>query len=74
MKQKLLSREDFSMKELTETQLDVLCQIFSKYLITSSLKVAKDITPPEDQSNPEKLKKLTSEICYSKIETLQKML
>ena len=62
------------MKELAETQLDVLCQIFSKYLITSSLKVEKDITPPKDQSNPEKLKKLTSEICYSKIETLQKML
>ena len=54
LEQKLLSREDFSLKELNETQLDVLCQIFSKYLITSSLKLAKDIIPPEDKSNPEK--------------------
>ena len=54
LEQKLLSGEDFLLKEWTKTQLDVLCQIFSKYLITSSLKVAKDIIPPEDQSNPEK--------------------
>ena len=74
LEQKLLSGEDFSLKELTETQLDVLCQIFSKYLITSSLKLAKDIIQPEDQSNPEKSKKLTSEICNSKIEMLEKML
>ena len=51
--QKLLSEEDFWLKGLTETQWDVLCQIFSKYLIISSLKLAKDIISPEDQSNPE---------------------
>ena len=45
LEQKLLDGEDFSLKELTETQLDVLCQIFLKYLITSSLKLAKDIIP-----------------------------
>ena len=45
LEQKLLNGEDFSLKELTETQLDVLCQIFLKYLITSSLKLAKDIIP-----------------------------
>ena len=74
LEQKLLSGEDFSLKELTETELDVLWQIFSKYLITSSLKLAKDIIPPEDQSNPEKLKKIRSKICNSKIEMLEKML
>ena len=74
LEQKLLSGEDFSLKELNETQLDVLCQIFSKCLITSSLKLAKDIIQHEDQSNPEKSKKLTSKICNSKIEMLEKML
>ena len=57
LEQKLLSGKDFSLKELTETQLKVLYQNFSKYLITSFLKFAKDIIPPDDQSNPEKLKK-----------------
>ena len=28
LEQQLFSGEDFSLKELTETQLDVLCQIF----------------------------------------------
>ena len=71
---KLLSGEDFWLKGLTETQWDVLCQIFWKYLIISSLKLAKDIISPEYQSNPEKLKKLTREICNSKVEILEKML
>ena len=74
LKQKLLSWEDFSLKELTETQSDVLRQVFSKYLVTSSLKLAKDIIPPEDRSNPDKLKRPMSEICNSKIEMLEKML
>ena len=74
LKQKLLSWKDFLLKELTETQLDVLRQVFSKYLVTSSLKFTKDIIPPEDRSNPDKLKRPMSEICNSKIEMLEKML
>ena len=46
LEQKLFSGEDFSLKELTETQLGELRE---KYLITSSLKLLKDIVTLEDQ-------------------------
>ena len=42
-------------------------------MIASSLELVTDIIPEEDKKDPDK-KKITTEICNSKIEMLEKML
>ena len=43
-------------------------------MIASSLELVTDIIPEEDKKDPDKKKKITTEICNSKIEMLEKML
>ena len=50
----------------------MLCKYFLKYMIVSSLELATDIILEEDKKDPEKIKKLTTEISNSKI--VKKML
>ena len=70
----MVSGKDFLIKDLSENLLEALCKYFSKYKIASSLELATDIIPEGDKKDPEKTKKLATEIFNSKIEMLQKML
>ena len=54
--------------------MEVLRKYFSKYMIASSLELATDIIPEGDRKDPEKIKKLTTEISHSKMKMLEKML
>ena len=54
--------------------MEALRKYFSKYMIASSLELATDIIPEGDRKDPEKIKKLTTEISNSKVEMLEKML
>ena len=73
-KKKMLSGKDFLIKDLSENLLEALRKYFSKYMIASSLELATDIIPEGDRKDPEKIKKLTTEISNSKVEMLEKML
>ena len=70
----MLSGKDFLIKDLSENLLEALREYFSKYMIASSLELATDIIPEGDRKDPEKIKKLTTEISNSKVEMLEKML
>ena len=72
LKKKMLIGKDFLINDLSENQLDALCKYFSKYMIACSLELVTDIIPAEDIKHPEKIKKLTTEICNSKMEMLKK--
>ena len=73
-KKKMSSGKDFLIKDLSENLLEALRKYFSKYMIASSLELATDIIPEGDRKDPEKIKKLTTEISNSKVEMLEKML
>ena len=73
-KKEMLSGKDFLIKDLSENLLEALRKYFSKYMIASSLELATDIIPEGDRKDPEKIKKLTTEISNSKVEMLEKML
>ena len=73
-KKKMLSGKDFLIKDLSENLLEALRKYFSKYMIASSLELPTDIIPEGDRKDPEKIKKLTTEISNSKVEMLEKML
>ena len=70
----MLSGKDFLIKDLSENLSEALRKYFSKYMIASSLELATDIIPEGDRKDPEKIKKLTTEISNSKVEMLEKML
>ena len=70
----MLSGKDFLIKDLSESQLDALCEYFSKYMIASSLELVTDIISEEHKKDPQKIKKITSKIYNSKIEMLEKRL
>ena len=63
----ITKNEDFSFKDLTELQRNILCYILTKELVESSSDLAKEILTSRNIVSEHDQKQLTSQIVDTKI-------
>ena len=66
----ITKNEDFSFKDLTELQRNILCCVLTKELVESSSDLAKEILTSHNIVSEHEQKQLTSQIVEAKISLL----